>query len=193
MNTWKIDPAHTDVAFSAKHMMVTNVRGKFDQVEGELAIDENDPTKSSGEIRIGAASVSTGFDRRDEHLRSADFFDSQNHPWIVARATAIEPKGDGYVLHADVTIRDVTRPVTFEAEFLGMVSGLQGGRHAGFHLVGKVNREDWGLTWNMGLEAGGWLVGKEIRLEIDVAADAVAATDAAKDTAKDTATADVAA
>lgn len=175
MDTWKIDPAHTDIAFSAKHMMVTTVRGKFDQVEGELLLDEHNPTNSRGEIRVAAASVSTGFEQRDQHLRSADFFDAANHPWIVARVTDIEQKGDRYLVHTDVTIRGVTRPVTLEAEFLGVVKSMQGGRHAGFHLEGKVNREDWGLTWNMGLEAGGWLVGKEIRLDIDIAADAAAA------------------
>ncbi len=175
METWKIDPAHTDVAFSAKHMMVTTVRGKFDQVEGELLLDEGNPTNSRGEIRVSAASVSTGFEQRDQHLRSADFFDAANQPWIVATVTAIEQKGDRHVVHTGVTIRGITRSVAFDAEFLGVVKNMQGGRHAGFHLDGKVNREDWGLTWNMGLEAGGWLVGKEIKLEIDIAADSVAA------------------
>ncbi len=174
MSTWKIDPAHTDVAFSAKHMMVTTVRGTFGQVEGTLKIDENEPQNSRGEVRLGTASISTGFDQRDAHLRSADFFDAENHPWIVARTTGIEKRGDGYLVHLDVTIRGVTRPVTFEGEFLGIVPNMQGGRHAGFHLSGKIDREAWGLTWNVGLEAGGWLVGKEIRLEIDVAADSVA-------------------
>ena len=175
MTTWKLDTAHTQIAFSAKHMMVTTVRGKFDQVEGELFLDERNPTASRGEIRVAAASVSTGVEQRDQHLRSADFFDAANHPWIVARVTGVEPKGDRYLVHTDVTIRGVTRPVTFEAEFLGIVRSMQGGRHAGFHLEGKVNREDWGLTYNMALEAGGWLVGKEISIEVDVAADEVPA------------------
>lgn len=176
MTTWKIDPSHTDVAFSAKHMMITTVRGKFDQVEGEIVLDEANPTVSSGEIRISAASLSTGFEQRDNHLRSADFFDVLNNPWIVARTTGIEKRGDGYLVHTDVTIRGTTRPLTFEAEFLGVVPNMQGGRHAGFHLTAKVNREDFGLTWNMGLEAGGVLVSKEIKLEIDVAADSVTAS-----------------
>lgn len=175
MSTWKIDAAHTDVAFSAKHLMVTTVRGKFDRVEGEVNLDEANPTASSGEIRLHTASVSTGMEQRDQHLRSADFFDAENNPLIVARTTGIEKKGDGFLVHTDVTIRGVTRPVTFEAEFLGVVANLQGGRHAGFHLEAKVDREQWGLVWNMGLEAGGWLVGKDIKLEIDVAADSVAA------------------
>ncbi len=173
--TWKIDPAHTDVAFAAKHMMVTTVRGKFDQVEGEIHLDETDPTAASGEIRISASSLSTGFDARDQHLRSADFFDAETHPWIVAKVRSIAPKGDDYLVTADVTIRGVTRPVTFTAEFNGIVPGMRGGRHAGFHLVGKVDRQDWGLNWNVALEAGSWLVGREVKLDIDVALDEVAA------------------
>lgn len=174
MSTWKIDPAHTDVAFSTKHMMVTTVRGKFDEVEGEIELDEANPTAASGEIRVSTASLSTGFEARDQHLRSADFFDAEKHPNIVARLVSVEPRGDDYRVIADVTIRGITRPVTFEAELNGVVPGMRGGRHAGFRLVGKVNREDWGLNWNVALEAGSWLVGREIKLDIDVALDQVA-------------------
>jgi polyisoprenoid-binding protein YceI len=177
MTTWKIDPAHTDISFSAKHMMITTVRGKFAQVEGELTLDESEPRKSGGEIRVAAASLSTGFDARDQHLRSADFFDVEAHPWIAVRATSVTPMDDGtYAVTADVTIRAMTKPVTFEVEFLGTTPGMRGGRHAGFTAKAKVNRKDWGLNWNMALEAGGWLVGDDIKLEIDVAADEVAAT-----------------
>jgi polyisoprenoid-binding protein YceI len=172
--TWKIDPAHADIAFSAKHMMVTTVRGKFEQVEGELVLDEADPTAASGEIRVATASLSTGFDARDQHLRSADFFDVEAHPWIVARVRSVEPRGDDYRVTADVTIRGVTRPVVFDAELNGIVPGMRGGRHAGFHLTGKIDREEWGLTWNVALEAGSWLVGREVRLDIDIAVDEVA-------------------
>jgi polyisoprenoid-binding protein YceI len=172
VSTWNIDPAHTDVSFSAKHMMITTVRGKFALVEGSLELDENEPSRSSGVLRVDAASLSTGFDARDEHLRSADFFDAATHTWIVFRSTSVEPKLEGsYAVTGDVTIRGVTRPVTFEVEFLGTTPGLRGGRHAGFTARAKVNRKDWGLSWNMALEAGGWLVGDEIKLEIDVAAD----------------------
>ncbi|MGZ8528891.1 MAG: YceI family protein [Candidatus Limnocylindrales bacterium] len=175
MSTWKIDPAHTDVAFSAKHMMVTTVRGKFDGVAGEIELDEANPTATTGEIRVSAASLSTGFEARDQHLRSADFFDAENHPDIVARVASVEPRGDdGYRVTADVTIRGVTRPVAFEAELNGVVPGMRGGRHAGIRLVGTVNREDWDLNWNVALEAGSWLVGRQIKLDIDVALDEVA-------------------
>jgi polyisoprenoid-binding protein YceI len=172
LSTWTIDPAHTDVSFSAKHMMITTVRGKFARVEGSLELDENEPSRSGGEIRVDASSLSTGFGARDEHLRSADFFDAATHTWIVFRSTRVEPRDDGsYAVTGDVTIRGTTRPVTFEVEFLGTTPGLRGGRHAGFTARAKVNRKDWGLNWNMALEAGGWLVGDEIKLEIDVAAD----------------------
>jgi polyisoprenoid-binding protein YceI len=174
VSTWKIDPAHTDILFSAKHMMVTTVRGKFNVVEGELELDEAEPTNSRGEIRASAASLSTGQQRRDDHLRSADFLDVERHPWVVATATGIEPLGDRYRVQVDLTIRDQTRPVAFDGEFLGFYPAMSGsGRRAGFHLDARLIRR--GLTWNMALEAGGWLVGDEIRLEIDVAADETAA------------------
>jgi polyisoprenoid-binding protein YceI len=179
MGTWKIDPAHTDVSFSAKHLMITTVRGKFDRVEGALELDEERPTRSRGEIRVGAASLSTGFEARDQHLRSADFFDAQNHEWIVVRTTSVEPADGGeYKVTADVTIRGETRPVTFDVEFLGTTPGMTGARHAGFSARARVNRTDWGLNWNMALEAGGWLVGDEINLDVEVAADEVAVADA---------------
>ena len=173
MSIWKIDPAHTDVSFSAKHMMITTVRGKFGRVEGSLELDEQEPRNSRGQIRVEAASLSTGFDARDEHLRSADFFDASTHNWIVFRATKVEPRDGDYAVTGDVTIRGVTRPVTFDVEFLGTTPGMRGGRHAGFTARAKINRKDWGLNWNMALEAGGWLVGDEIKVEIDVAADEV--------------------
>lgn len=181
MATFAIDPAHTDISFSTKHMMVTNVRGKFQDVSGSLEIDEDDPTASRGELRVRAASLSTGVEARDQHLRSADFFDAEHHPEIVFRATAVEPRGDDrFAVTGDVTIRDVTRAVTFDVELLGFYAGMSGGRRIGLTARATVNRKDWGLNWNVALEAGGWLVGDVIRLEIDVAAEQTAvAADAA--------------
>lgn len=177
MSTWTIDPAHTDVSFSAKHMMITTVRGKFDGVEGTFELDEAQPERSRGEIRVRAASLSTGFDARDQHLRSADFFDVETHEWIVVRTTAIEARGGtAYAVTADVTIREVTRSVVFDVEYLGVTPGLSGARHAGFTARTKVNRKDWGLNWNVALEAGGWLVGDEIKLDVEVALDETAAS-----------------
>jgi polyisoprenoid-binding protein YceI len=177
MTTWKIDNAHTQVAFSAKHMMVTTVRGTFHDVDGTIELDENDPTRSRGEFRVKAASVDTNFAARDTHLKSADFFDAEQFPEITFVSSAIEPKGkDEYEVRGDLTIRDVTRPATFQVSLEGIVKGMSGGRHAGMSAKAKIAREDWGLNWNVALEQGGWLVGKDIKLEIAIAADEVAAT-----------------
>jgi polyisoprenoid-binding protein YceI len=173
VTTWRTDPAHTDIQFSAKHMMVTTVRGKFAEVDGSLTLDETDPTASAGAFTVRAASLSTGNEQRDGHLRSGDFFDAETHPEITFVSTAVTPKqGNDYAVTGDLTIRGTTRPVAFDVEFLGLYQGFEG-RRAGFHATTRLNREDWGLTWNVTLETGGWLVGKEIKLEIDLAMDEV--------------------
>ena len=173
--TWKTDPTHTDVQFSAKHMMVTTVRGKFTDVEGTLTLVESDPAASSGSFTVRAASLNTGVEQRDGHLRSADFFDAEQFPLITFVSTGVVAKrGNDYAVTGDLTIRDVTRPATFDVEFLGSYQGFQG-RRAGFHATTRLNREAFGLTWNVALEQGGWLVGKEIKLEIDLAMDEVVA------------------
>jgi polyisoprenoid-binding protein YceI len=170
MATFAIDPAHTDVLFSAKHMMVTTVRGTFTEVAGTIDLDEADPTSSKAEIVINAASIDTGFGARDTHLRSADFFDVETHPEIRVVSSKIRPKdGDTYQVTADVTIREITKPVEFDVEFLGFYTGMDGSRRAGFSAKAKVNRKDWDLNWNVALEAGGWLVGDQIKLDVDVA------------------------
>jgi polyisoprenoid-binding protein YceI len=170
MATFAIDPAHTDVLFSAKHMMVTTVRGTFTDVTGTIDLDETKPTASRADISLKAASVDTGFAARDNHLRSADFFAAEEYPEIYVTSTSIRPKGgNDYVVSADVTIKDVTKSVDFDVEFLGFYSGMDGSRRAGFSAKAKVNRKDWGLDWNVALEAGGWLVGDQIKLEVEVA------------------------
>ena len=170
MATFAIDPAHTDVLFSAKHMMVTNVRGTFTDVTGTIDLDETDPTRSSAEITVKAASVDSGFAARDTHLRSDDFFAVETYPEIRVVSTGIRPKGGSeYVVTADVTIKNVTKAVDFDVEFLGFYAGMDGARRAGFSAKAKVNRKDWGLNWNVALEAGGLLVGDQIKLEVDVA------------------------
>ena len=170
MATFAIDPAHTDVLFSAKHMMVTTVRGTFTKLNGTIDLDEANPTASKAEIVLKAASVDTGFGARDTHLRSDDFFGVETFPEIRVVSTAIRPKGGSdYTVTADVTIRDVTKPVDFDVEFLGFYTGMDGSRRAGFSSKAKVNRKDWGLDWNVALEAGGWLVGDQIKLEVEIA------------------------
>ncbi len=170
MATFAIDAAHTDVQFRAKHMMVTSVTGKFTAVTGTVDIDETDPTASRADITVKTASVDTGFGARDNHLRSADFFDVETYPELRVTSTAIRAKGgNDFVVTADVTIRDITRSVDFDVEFLGFFAGMDGSRHAGFSAHAKVNRKAWGLDWNVGLEAGGWLVSDEIKLDVEVA------------------------
>jgi polyisoprenoid-binding protein YceI len=180
MTTWKIDTAHTQVNFSAKHMMVTTVRGTFHDVAGTIELDENDPTRSRGEFKVGAASVDTNFGARDNHLRSADFFDAERYPEITFVSTEIEQVGDHrFRVTGDLTIRDTTKPLTFDVELEGTVPGMSGARHAGLSARTTIAREDWGLNWNVALEQGGWLVGKEIKLEIAIAADEVAVAEPA--------------
>lgn len=176
--TWQIDLAHSNVSLAVKHMMVTTVRGSMAIKDGTLDIDEQHPERSTVEVRLDAASINTGVQPRDVHLRSADFLDAETFPHLTFRSLAIDKRGDDHRLHGDLTIRDVTRPVALDLEFGGVVPNMQGGRRAAFSATTKINREDFGLTWNMALEQGGWLVGKEIRIEIDLAAvDAVEAVE----------------
>ena len=180
MATFAIDPAHTDVLFSAKHMMVSTVRGTFTDVSGTIEINETDPTASHAEIVVAAASLDTGVGARDAHLRSDDFFGAETFPEIRIMSTAVRQKrGNDYVVTADVVIRDVTRSVDFDVAFLGFFTGMDGSRRAGFTAKAKVNRKDWGLDWNVALEAGGWLVGETVTLEVDVAVQELAVAAAA--------------
>ena len=176
MSTWTLDRAHTQISFSAKHMMVTTVRGTFTDVEGTIELDEAEPTRSHGEFRVAAASIDSNFGARDAHLRSADFFDVERYPDITFVSTAIEARGgDAYRVTGELTIRDVTRPATFDVSLDGIVPGMRGGRHAGLTARATLDRTLWGLDWNVALETGGWLVARDVRLEIEVAADEAAA------------------
>jgi polyisoprenoid-binding protein YceI len=171
MATWVLDPQHSTISFQARHMMVSNVRGTFGDFQVDIQFDADHPEQSSVEARIAAASINTGVEPRDGHLRSPDFLDAAQYPTLTFRSTSIERKGSDYVIHGGLTIRDVTRPVTLDAEITGVVAGMPGmsrGRHAGFGASTKISRKDWGLTWNVGLEAGGWLVGDEVKITIDV-------------------------
>lgn len=164
--SWTLDTTHADVAFSAKHMMVATVRGRFEEVEADIHLDEASPEQSHVTARIKTASINTGTPDRDAHLRSADFLDVETYPEIVFRSDRVERDGDEFKLHGDLTIRDVTRPITLKGEFAGPVQGPWGGRHVGFELNGEIERENWGLGWNVALEAGGVLVSKKIKLHI---------------------------
>ena len=165
--SWAIDAGHANVGFVGRHFGLTKIRGRFTGVEGMVTIAEP-IERSSVEVTIDMASVDSGDMARDDHLRSADFFDVERHPQATFRSTALTATGGTSRLTGDLTIKDVTRPVRLEVEYLGRVTDPWGNDRIVFTAAGVINREDWGLTWNMVLEAGGWLVSKEIRLEIDV-------------------------
>lgn len=177
MTTWQLDNAHTQINFSAKHMMVTTVRGTFHDVAGTIELDEAEPSRSRGAFQVQVASIDTNFAARDTHLRSADFFDAESWPTIDFVSTRIVARGDNaFDVTGDLTIRDVTRPTTFRVEVDGIVNGMTGARHVGLSASARIDRRDWGLDWNVALEQGGWLVSREIKIDIAIAADEVATT-----------------
>ena len=174
MSTWTTDQTHSQFGFAVRHMMISTVRGQFRDVEAKISFDEANPERSMVEARIAATSIDTGVAQRDNHLKSADFFDAETYPQIVFTSTGIERDGDDYQIHGDLTIRDQTRPVVLTAEFHGLVPGMDGVRRAAFSARTKISRKAWGLGWNVALESGGWLVSDEIRIELDIAAIEVA-------------------
>lgn len=164
---WHVDPAHAEVAFVGRHFGLTKIRGRFTGVSGAVTIAP-DIAGSAVSVDIDMASVNSGDQARDDHLRSAEFFDVANHPIATFRSTGVQASGPAGTLSGELTIKGVTRPVDLEVEFLGATRDPWGNDRIVFSAATKVNREDWGLTWNMLLEAGGLLVSKEIRLEIEV-------------------------
>ena len=166
---WTIDPAHTDTEFVARHLMVTRVRGGFEQVAGTIDIAER-PEDSAVVVTIDAASIFTGTKDRDAHLRSPDFLDVDTYPEITFRSTAVAAADDGWRLTGDLTIKDVTRPLTLDLEFLGVSLDPWGNPKAAFTASGEIDREDYGLTWNVALEGGGVLVSRKVKIEIQAQA-----------------------
>jgi polyisoprenoid-binding protein YceI len=163
---WSVDPGHTEVGFVGRHFGLTKVRGRFTGVEGTVTIGDDIAT-SQIEVVIAMASVNSGDNARDEHLRSGDFFDVERYPTATFRSTGLLVDGAHGSIAGELTLKDVTRPITLDVEFLGQAADPWGGQRAVFSAGATINREDWGLTWNMLLEAGGLLVSKEIRLEIE--------------------------
>jgi polyisoprenoid-binding protein YceI len=165
---WDIDPAHSAAHFSVRHLMVSTVRGQFRKVAGTVALDEVDLTRSRIEVEIDAASVSTGDDKRDAHLRSSDFFDVEKFPTLTFRSTRIERAGEGFTVVGDLTLHGFSRPVTLAVDAISApMKNPYGKRVRGVSATGKLNRKDWDLGWNAALEAGGVLVGDEVKLQID--------------------------
>jgi polyisoprenoid-binding protein YceI len=172
--TWNLDPTHTTVGFSAKHMMITTVRGTFSDVKGTIVVDAANPDRSSVEAEISVASISTGVEQRDGHLRSPDFLDADGFPTIAFRSTRIEgalaSPGDRFKVVGELTIHGTTREVTLDATYEGQGQDPWGGQRISFSASTKIDRRDFGLTWNQVIEAGGVLVSNEIKLEIEAQA-----------------------
>jgi polyisoprenoid-binding protein YceI len=169
--TWVIDPSHTRVGFSAKHAMVATVRGQFNEFEGALSLDGSAPERSSAEVTISAASISTGNDDRDNHVRSADYLDVETYPTLTFRSTGVRYDGaDEFVMTGDLTIRGTTRPVELAVELEGQASDPFGNERIGFSGATTISRKDFGLTWNVALEAGGVLVSDKVKITLDVSA-----------------------
>jgi polyisoprenoid-binding protein YceI len=165
--TYELDPAHTRVGFVARHLMVTKVRGAFDQVTGVITI-AGDPLRSGVVATIQAASINTAQADRDNHLRSGDFLDVEAYPTLEFRSTAVKSvSGNEFVLTGELTIKDVTRPVDLSVVFEGLSRDPWGKEVVGFSATTEINREDFGLVWNVALEGGGVLVGRQVKIEIE--------------------------
>ena len=167
---YTLDATHTRLGFSARHAMVTTVRGAFTSFEGTATVDTANPANSKVELAIDVPSIETGVADRDGHLKSADFFDAENHPRISFSSTDVERDGDEWAITGDLTIKDVTKPVTIVFEETGSAQDPFGNLRVGFEGSATINRKDWGLTWNAALETGGVLVSEKVKLDFDISA-----------------------
>jgi len=167
--TWAIDPAHTHVEFAVKHLMISTVRGRFAGVSGTVITNDADPAKGIAEIDIDAASIDTREAQRDAHLKSADFFHVEEHPKLIFKSKRVtDIKGDAFKLIGDLTIHGVTREVALDVTSDGRGKDPWGGERSAFTATTAIKRSDYGLTWNQALEAGGFLVGDDIKISLDV-------------------------
>jgi len=175
VSTWQVDAAHTGVEFAVKHLMISTVKGRFADVSGSLIGDISDPESFGLDVKIGVASIDTRQEMRDGHLRSPDFFDAEKYPTIDFKGKRIDGDVSGdFKLHGDLTIRDVTRDFVLDVTNEGTVVDPWGSSRIGFSANGKIDRREFGLTWNQALEAGGFVLGDQIRISVDVEFTAVA-------------------
>ncbi|MFF3211574.1 YceI family protein [Streptomyces sp. NPDC002886] len=166
-----IDASHSSIGFTVRHAMVTNVRGTFAEHEGALHLDGADPSRSTASIEVKIASIDTGIGDRDGHLRSGDFFDADTFPLMTFRSTeAQQLGGDKYRITGELTIKDVTRPLSIDLEFGGSATDVYGNERVGFEGSAEILRSDWGLTWNAALETGGVMVSDKVKLTFDISA-----------------------
>jgi polyisoprenoid-binding protein YceI len=169
--TFVIDPTHSSIGFTARHAMVTKVRGTFEEFDGKAVLDATNPGQSTAEVTIQVASINTRQAQRDEHLRTNEFFDAPSFPEITFRSTGVEVRGENeFALTGDLTIKGTTKPVTVEFEHTGVATDPYNNVRAGFEGKAVINRKDWGITWNAPLETGGVMVGEKITLEFDISA-----------------------
>ncbi len=167
---WKIDASHSSIQFSARHMVITKVRGAFKSYRGEIELDDSDMTRSKVDVVIDASSIDTAEPKRDEHLRGSDFLDVSTYPTLRFVSKSIVKQGSSYEVQGELTLHGVTRPVALKADFEGKGKDPWGGERVAFAAKARVNREDFGLVWNQVLEAGGLLVGTQIEIELEVQA-----------------------
>jgi polyisoprenoid-binding protein YceI len=166
---WKIDSAHSQIQFTVRHMMISNVRGRFDEFDGNVDFDEDNPANSTVDLKIDAASINTREQQRDDHLRSPDFLNVEEYPYLHFTSKRVElmDRSQGRLI-GDLTIRDITNEVALDVTYNGQAQSPWGTTSAGFSASTKMNRKDWDLTWNQALETGGVLVGDEIRINIEL-------------------------
>jgi len=178
--TWNVDPSHSEVGFVVRHLMVSKVKGRFADVSGTITVAE-DVLQSSVQASAKVASIDTREANRDAHLRSADFFDADNYPELTFRSTALRAKARDFEMDGDLTIKGVTRPVTFTLEFNGAAANplAEGAATAGFSAETEINRKDFGLEWNVALESGGVLVGDKVKIVLEIEAGKAQAAAAA--------------
>lgn len=166
---WNIDPTHSEIQFKVKHLVISTVTGHFRQFEGTLETEGDDFATATIHFEADTASVDTNQTQRDEHLRSAEFFDSEQYPKMTFRSTQVEKTGDDtYTVTGDLTIKDVTKAVALKAEYGGSMTDFYGNYKSGFEISGKINRKEFGLTWGAVTEAGGVVVGDEVKLALNV-------------------------
>ena len=165
---WQTDTSHTQIQFSVRHMMITTVRGRFEDFDLSVNFDENNPEKTTVDLQIAAAGINTKEPKRDGHLKSPDFLNAEKYPYLTFRSKRVEliDAARARVI-GDLTIRDITQEVALDVEYAGQVKSPWGATSAGFSARTKINRKDWSLNWNVALEAGGWLVGDEVTIDIE--------------------------
>lgn len=167
---YTIDPAHTTVGFSVRHAMISNIRGRFDRLEGLLLLDGSAPSRSTAYVSVQTDSIDTGIQERDAHLRGPEFFDSATFPLMAFRSTSIVQRGDEFRLTGSLRIKDVELPLDIDLVLGGAADDVDGQRRVGFEGTATLRRSDWGLTWNTTLEAGGVLVSDKVTLALDISA-----------------------